>query len=158
MSSKAREMECLALVRDGSTGETKRNGYWLIDVLGAEVEGEDLIPLYGELYSQEAEGFRSENRQILDAVDRVTEGIGKRGIWAIDRGGDRRILLKGLLERGLGFVVRMVGERDLILRSGEGKKVLKIAWGCHCPYSQEVTFQKDGETRKKTIFSGVGSS
>jgi hypothetical protein len=150
----ARKMECLAVVRDGSTGETKSNGYWLIDVLGAEVEGEDLIPLYGELYSQEAEGFRSENRQILDAVDRVSEGIGKRGIWAIDRGGDRRILLKGLLERGLRFVVRMVGERDLILRSGERKKVLKIAWSCHCSYSQEVTFQKDGETRKKTIFLG----
>jgi len=43
----AQKMEYLALVRDGSTGETKSNGYWLIDVLGADVEGEDLIPLYG---------------------------------------------------------------------------------------------------------------
>jgi hypothetical protein len=39
----AQKMEYLALVRDGSTGETKSNGYWLIDVLGAEVEGEDLV-------------------------------------------------------------------------------------------------------------------
>ena len=60
----AQKMEYLALVRDGSTGETRSNGYWLIDVLGAEVEGEDLIPLYGELYSQEAKEFRSENRQM----------------------------------------------------------------------------------------------
>ena len=51
-------MEYLALVRDGSTGETRSNGYWLIDVLGADVEGEDLIPLYGELYSQEAKDFQ----------------------------------------------------------------------------------------------------
>src|SRR5512137_1501416 len=74
----AQKMEYLALVRDGSTGETRSNGYWLIDVLGAEVEGEDLIPLYGELYSQEAKEFRSENGQILNAMDRVMEGIGQK--------------------------------------------------------------------------------
>jgi len=48
----AERMEYLAWVRDGSKGEAKSKGYWLIDVLGADVEGEDLIPLYGELYSQ----------------------------------------------------------------------------------------------------------
>lgn len=47
----AQKMAYLALVRDGSTGETKSNGDWLMDVLGVDVEGEDLIPLYGELYS-----------------------------------------------------------------------------------------------------------
>jgi len=76
----AKKMEYLALVRDGSTGEKRSNGYWLISVLGADVEGEDLIPLLGELYSQEAEGFRSENRQILDAMDRMMGGMGKKGI------------------------------------------------------------------------------
>ena len=30
----AKKMECLAVVRDGSTGETKSNGYWLIDIVG----------------------------------------------------------------------------------------------------------------------------
>jgi len=79
----AKKMEHLALVRDGSTGEPRSNGYWLLEVLGADVEGEDLIPLYGELYSQEARDFRSENSQILGAVDRVMEGVGTRGIWAI---------------------------------------------------------------------------
>jgi hypothetical protein len=113
----AEKMEYLALVRDGSTGETRSKGYWLMDVLGADVEGEDLIPLYGELYSQEAEGFRSENRQILNAMDRVREGIGPKGVWAIDRGGDRSRLFKGLFERKLRFVVRLVGERDLILNN-----------------------------------------
>jgi len=72
----AEKMECLALVRDGSRGETRSKGYWLIGILGADVEGEDLIPLYGELYSQEDKDFRSENRQILNAMDRVIEGIG----------------------------------------------------------------------------------
>ena len=150
----AEKMEYLALVRDGSTGETKSKGYWLIDVLGADVEGEDLIPLYGELYSQEANDFRSENRQILNAMDRVMEGIGQKGIWAIDRGGDRSRLFKGFLERKIRFVVRLVGDRDLILKDGQKKNSLKIAWGCHCPHQRELTIEKDGETKKKTISVG----
>jgi len=150
----AEKMEYLALVRDGSTGETKSKGYWLIDVLGANVEGEDLIPLYGELYSQEANNFRSENRQILNAVDCVMEGIGQKGIWAIDRGGDRSRLFKGFLERKLRFVVRLVGDRDLIQKDGQKKNSLKIAWRCHCPHQRELKIEKDGETKKKTISVG----
>jgi hypothetical protein len=150
----AEKMEYLALVRDGSTGETKSKGYWLLDVLGADVEGEDLIPLYGELYSQQADHFRSENRQILDAMDRVMAGIGLKGIWAIDRGGDRSRLFKGFLDRKIRFVVRLVGDRDLILQDGQKKNALKIAWGCHCPHQRELRIEKDGETKKKTISVG----
>ncbi len=150
----AEKMEYLALVRDGSTGERRSKGYWLVDVLGADVEGEDLIPLYGELYSQEAVGFKSENRQILNAMDRVIEGIGQKGIWAIDRGGDRSRLFKGYLERKVRFVVRLVGDRDLILSDGQKKNALKIAWGCYCPHQRELKIEKDGETKKKTILVG----
>jgi len=150
----AEKMEYLARVRDGSTGERRSKGYWLMDVLGADVEGEDLIPLYGELYSQEAVGFKSENRQILNAMDGVMKGIGQKGIWAIDRGGDRSRLFKGYLERKIRFVVRLVGDRDLILRDGQKKNALRIAWGCHCPHQRELKIEKDGETKKKTISVG----
>jgi hypothetical protein len=150
----AEKMQYLAWVRDGSTGETRSKGYWLLDVLGADVEGEDLIPLYGELYSQEATTFKSENTQILNAVDRVMEGIGQKGIWAMDRGGDRSRLFKGFLERKIRFVVRLVGDRDLILNDGQKKNALKIAWGCHCPHQRELRIEKDGETKKKTISVG----
>jgi hypothetical protein len=150
----AQKMEYLALVRDGSTGEKRSNGYWLLDVLGAEVEGEDLIPLYGELYSQEAKEFRSENCQILNAMDRVMEGIGSKGIWAMDRGGDRSRLFQGLFKRELRFVIRLVGERDLVLKNGQKKNSLKIAWGCHCPQQRELRIEKEGETQKKTISVG----
>lgn len=150
----AEKMQYLALVRDGSTGETKSKGYWLVDVLGADVEGEDLIPLYGELYSQESDTFKSENRQILNAMDRVMEGIGHKGIWAMDRGGDRSRLFKGFLEREIRFVVRLVGDRDLILEDGQKKNALKIAWGCHCTEQRELRIEKEGETKKKTISVG----
>ncbi len=150
----AEKMEYLALVRDGSTGERRSKGYWLVDVLGADVEGEDLIPLYGELYSQEAKDFKSENCQILNVMDRVIEGIGQKGIWAVDRGADRSRLLKGFLEKKLRFVVRLVGDRDLVLKGGQKKNSLKIAWECHCPYQRELKIEKDGQTKKKTISVG----
>lgn len=54
-------MENLAQVRDGSTGESRSNGYWTMQVLAALVEGEELIPLYGDGYSQVAGDFVSEN-------------------------------------------------------------------------------------------------
>jgi hypothetical protein len=38
-------MEHLSLVRDGSTGERRSAGYWTIEVIGADVEDEELIPL-----------------------------------------------------------------------------------------------------------------
>jgi hypothetical protein len=51
-------------------------------------------------------------------------------------------------------VVRLVGGRDLILRGGAKRDVLKIAWGCHCLQQREMTIRKDGETRKRAISVG----
>jgi len=141
-------------VRDGSTGECRSRGYWLIGAFGADVEGQDLISLYGELYSQEAIGFLSENRQILGAIDRVTEGTGTRGIWAIDRGGDRGVLLKGVLSRQLRFVIRLEGKRHLVTKDGTKKGALKVAWGCSCPHTRQMVIRKDKEVKKKTISVG----
>ena len=59
-------------------------------ILGADPEGDKVIPLYGELYSQRADDFQSENKQILAAIDLVREIIGKKGIWTLDRGSDAR--------------------------------------------------------------------
>lgn len=53
----AKKMEHLALVRDGSTGEARSAGYWLITVLGAEVDGEELIPLSGSFTPRRLRGF-----------------------------------------------------------------------------------------------------
>jgi hypothetical protein len=66
----AQKMECLATVHDGSNGELHQ-GYWLSDVTVAEVNGSEIVPLYQKLYSVEAQDFRSENDEILVAVDLI---------------------------------------------------------------------------------------
>ena len=146
-------MQNLALVRDGSTGETRSPGYWTMEVVGADVEGEELVPLYGELYSHLADGFESENRQIWKAVDAVIAHTGKRGIWAMDRGGDRRRILQGFLARLQRFVIRMRGDRHVIY--GNLKiSMRKVADRCPCPHVRTIEIEKDGVRQKKTLTLG----
>lgn len=149
----AKKMEHLAEVRDGSTQERKSLGYWTMEVIGAQVEGEELVPLYGELYSQNAEHFLSENRQILKAIDAVLLQIGNRGIWAIDRGGDRGRLLDGLLARRLRFVIRI--RKDRHLQGKEGKRAAgEIAQGCPCTRERTIEFEKGGIRQTKRLTLG----
>lgn len=149
----AKAMEHLAPVRDGSTGEVRSDGYWTMQVLAADVEGEERVPLYGELYSQEAQDFVSENRQIFKAMDTVVAGVGQRGIWVIDRGGDRRQVYEGMLDRHLRFVIRMVGRRDLICQ-GQRLPTLSMALAMPCPVEREVIIQREGKTQKKRLALG----
>ncbi len=81
----AQEMEYLARVRDDSEGELA-DGY---QVIGVENEGEEITPLHGELYSSQARDFVSENQEILKAIRKISKSVGQRGVWVIDRGGDR---------------------------------------------------------------------
>jgi len=150
----AEKMENLATVRDGNEGKID-NGYWLINVVGADVEGEDLVPLlYSELYSQEARGFKSEDTQIFKAVDMVREGVEDRGIGAIDRGGDRKVILEGFLGRRLRLVIRQTGERDLVLSDGKRRSCLSIALGCNCKHKRRLVVDRDGLKEEKVISLG----
>jgi len=149
----ARKMEYLATVYDGSTGNKHSPGYWLCSVFGAEVKGEELIPLYQELFSQEADDFISENRRILDAVEKVNQVAGGKGIWALDRGGDREELLRYFLDEKLNFVVRLTSLRDII-HNGELKNVLEVARRCHLTEEIEVSFNQYGQETKKKVKVG----
>jgi len=107
----ARSMEYMARVRDGSTGEIT-HGYWTLQVIGAELDEVKVTPLYHHLYSQVAPGFVSENEEILGAVDIISQYTQGRGIWVMDRGADRGKLYGPLLDRGLRFIIRLIGGRQ----------------------------------------------
>ena len=95
----ARKMECLAKVRDGSEKEVGL-GYWVDTVVGARNGSSEIIPLVHRLYSQEAVDFVSENHELLEVMNRVRSAAEGRGIFVLDRGGDRRSLYKELLKEG----------------------------------------------------------
>jgi len=105
----------LARVRDGSTGELA-NGYWCGVALACEPASRKVIPLLQQLWSAHAPDFVSENTQLLRMIDTIAGATAGRGIYVLDRGGDRSRLYLPLLERGLRFIVRLVGNRHLIVR------------------------------------------
>jgi hypothetical protein len=143
----ARKMEHLARVRDGSAGGLGM-GYWLCQVIGVECGGNEITPLYGELYSQDAGDFVSENDEILKAVHMVSEGVDNRGVWVVDRGGDRGALYDEFVpvENGLRFIIRQKGNRRLL--SGRRKaSTLEIAEGCPLPYATTVVREDKGQEK-----------
>ena len=139
----AKKMEYLSRVRDGSEGKLA-DGYWLCQVVGVENEGNEITPLYGELYSSPAQDFRSENQEILKAIRKISKSVGQRGVWVIDRGGDRGKLYEELVPQGLRFIIRQVGDRHLLC--GRRRELaLQIARDCPLPYQTEIVREVRGK-------------
>ena len=150
----AKKMECLATVRDASEKE-KGQGYWVDTVVGARPDSSEIIPLVHKLYSQNAGDFVSENHELLDAIMKVSRATEGRGIFVLDRGGDRRRLYKQLLDKDhpIRFIIRQRGDRHL-LYGGKLRETLELAEACKTPYAETVIKQKDG--REKAYFIQFG--
>ena len=131
----AEKMEHMAIVRDGSDGGELVDGYWTNQVVASEVGSNEITPLHFSLYSQTSPDFSGENSQILQAIDQVGSAVQNRGIWVIDRGGDRDALYRPLLQYKRDFIIRMVGTRDLIYQEQKARS-LWLAVGCRLNYKK----------------------
>jgi len=150
----AEKMEYLGRVYDGSSGEVHQ-GYWLCEVTAAEVHSSEIVPLYQKLYSSEAPNFQGENAELLGAVDWVGSFVGWRGIWAIDRGGDRRHVLEPLLERCVHFVIRSTGKRTVIDRRRLKGTVAEVAGRCRLCFAAQVIRIEEGKEKIHTLHYGA---
>lgn len=150
----AKRMENLATIRDGSKKELGP-GYWLCEVVAADPYDDRVTPLYGALYSADAEGFVSENDEIFRAMKMVSEATQGRGIYAIDIGGDRGEILEFALERGLSFVIRQRGDRHVVTEKGETVSVRWAGWDVRFTERRKVELERDGERVKKTLKLGA---
>ena len=74
----------------------------------------------------------------------VLEKTAKRGIWVMDRGGDRGYLYKYLLHEKLKFIIRLRADRTLV---ADGEAVaLTIAEGCPGLFDEYIAREeKTGE-------------
>jgi len=147
----AAKMEYLCRIHDGSEHQLG-DGYWLAKAVAADVEHKKVIPLYLEAYSQEAREFTSENHQLFKVIDTVGSHIGPKGIYAIDRGGDRGKLYDKFLEKGKEkrFVIRLEKTRDLI-HKGVKKNCHLLATMLPCPYETVIIKYEDGKEEKVTV-------
>jgi hypothetical protein len=136
-------MQYLARVRDGSTGAIT-DGYWLCQVIAVENEDTAIVPLVSTLYSQAAPDFVSENAELKAAMAAVSGACAGRGVWILDRGGDRSDLYADLLATGRSFVVRQKGNRHLSwgLRTVE---TARLAADCPLTHATRIVRQGNGE-------------
>jgi len=148
----AEKMEYLARVRDGSTGDIA-DGYWLCQVIAVENEDTAIVPLYSALYSQAAPDFVSENAEIKAAMAAVSEACEDRGVWVIDRGGDRGVLYADLLDAGRSFVIRQKGDRHLHwgLRTIE---TARLAADCPLSYATHIVREENGREVRRRLDYG----
>ena len=103
----AAKMPYLATVRDGSTGELVP-GYWSCVAMACEPVRRRVVPLHLRLWSAAAPDFVSENHQLLAVIDTVRAATSGRGIYVIDRGGDRIKLFNPFLDRQIRFIARLL--------------------------------------------------
>jgi len=109
----ARKMEHLGIVRDGSR-KTTGPGYWLIGAFLRLKRGR-IVPMLMRCFSTVQPGIKSFNAVIVQAISQLKEVLTEgRGIIVCDRGFDAIRLLEPLLKNSLRFIVRMVGNRDLL--------------------------------------------
>jgi len=135
----AEKMEYLARVRDGSTGEIG-NGYSACLAVACESGTRQITPLHMRLWSSKADGFTSQNDELLHIIDLIRVSAKRRGIYVIDRGGDGDWLFDGLDARKLDYIVRLVGNRHM--RHGR-HVVLAEALAASCPMKYTETVRRE---------------
>lgn len=120
------------------------------------MEGDQLISLYGHLYSAEAPEFRSENHEIFKAIKFVSHFCKNQGTWVIDRGGDRMALFGHFIDNQENFIVRLQQNRHLLKgqKSMIKQDVPTLAKSCPIHEERKIIRQKDGQDHIMTLRYG----
>jgi len=127
----AKKCEYISRVRDGSTSEYV-SGYPMISVVARD-KFNKTTPLLLRLYSPKEDGFTSENTEIMQAMDSVSETIGKSFLWVMDRGGDRLKLWDYWISHAFNMVVRVTKQRHWLWRN-QALNAQDIAKQLPCKY------------------------
>jgi hypothetical protein len=153
-----RSFDLAATVKDGSTGELKM-GYWLNQVSGINPRSKEIFPVQLDIFSTKEAGYRSQNAESIGMIGQVVGKVGKKGLWAMDRGYDAGIMLEYLLSSELTFIVRMKESRDILVH-GQGRNIGAVAesvnrrtkWSSHARFgSKKVTMVFKGKEYELTL-------
>ena len=142
------KFEGLSRVRDGSTGRIEK-GFPTIGAIA--LTGDKLpLPIYEKIYSYETGDFVSENHETFATLDFLQKHFSDEKIRVFDRGYDSSIVTEKLLESGVKFIVRAVGNR-LVNHNGKDLSILEIAKKFKGKYRMDFTDQK-GKTKECKIW------
>jgi len=141
----ARMMEGLDYVKDGDKASYGL-GYWLLDVVHFN-RGQEMNPLFNKLYSFD-HGAKSENLEILEAIQEVDAIIDKDVTKIFDRGMDRPICRDFIVGQGGHFILRLKKTTKLIYK-GEETAVNQISK--KIPLFMHLVAVKMGKNKKRKV-------
>ena len=116
----AEKMDYLAKVWDGSRGRVGDNlGYTLCMAIACENGCRKIVPLMFRLWSSIAPEYVSENDEVEQVIGKIASTTNGRGIFVYDRGGEGDNLFKFYIDHGYDFIVRLVGDSNLLNWGGK---------------------------------------
>lgn len=104
--------------------------------------------------------YKPKRKFLMDMIYGIQAGVGSNGIFVIDRGGDRQVLINGLLQRRCRFIIRAVGSR----KEEGGLPLEDVISTIRYMHRREVVIQKrDGKKERlilrmghrKVMFPGI---
>jgi hypothetical protein len=113
---RARKMNYLALVRDGSEHKLV-TGYWCVEVY-AWLAKKRILPLALDVFSVEDPSIGSQNWQIDRTIRAVHDAMNGHGVWIADLGFDGLNCYETWFSLKSHFVVRQRGDRMVVLSNG----------------------------------------
>lgn len=119
----AKMMEGLDYVKDGDKASVGL-GYWLMNVVHFS-KGQEMTPLFNKLYSFD-HGAKSENKEIMEAIEEIDAIIDKDVTKIFDRGMDRPICRDFIIAGEGNFNLRLKRTTKLV-HKGEETPVNKIS-------------------------------
>jgi len=119
------KMECLEIVRDGSTGKLEK-GYWTTEIAALTAESKSPLPVYDRVFSASEKGFISATEESMKGLRYLSRTFGNVGIRALDRGYDALAYYEYFIRNNEAFVIRATKNRDVRYKK-ETKNILKVA-------------------------------
>lgn len=155
----AEKMPYLAKVWDGSRGRVGDNlGYTLCMAIACENGCRKIVPLMLRLWSSVHPEYVSENDEVEQVIGQIASTTNGRGIFVYDRGGDGDNMFKFYIDHGYDFIVRLVGDRNLLNWGGksEGSQVLArdLAACCTMRYEDSVLFKSHNKVHNVRVKFG----
>ena len=143
VKSRAKCMEGIKKVRDGSTGKLNQLGYDLLNIIAYQDsdEGYEIKPLCSELIALDLE--KDSLYQITeDRLIDITIASENKGVSVFDRGYDKRELFGFLQQNAMNYIVRSAAVRGLIV-NGVEKNFIEVAKSLTLDYKHVL---KDSST------------
>ena len=155
----AEKMPYLAKVWDGSEGKVGDNlGYTLCMAIACENGCRRIVPLMLRLWSSVHPEYASENDEVCQVVGQIASATNGRGIFVYDRGGDGDNMFKFYIDHGYDFIVRLVGDRNLLNWGGKTKDSMVLAEAlarqCTLRYEDSALYKSHNTVRNIRIRYG----